>query len=301
MPKFTVSRSILINAPVEKVFNTINDLNTWVVWSPWLIMDRATVVNVSGDAKSYDWNGKRTGSGDMRIINEVEYETIDLDLNFIKPFKSHAKVNFTLNSEGNNTNVTWNMDSSLPFFMFWMKKMMMAFIGNDYERGLNLLKDYVEDGEIHSELNFIGEHQFSGSKYIGVERETNLDTAASKMGEDIQKLHGFGDMSNVFMMYKKWDMVKNQAHYLAGMFVDEIPSNLPAEFIQGQIPSTKIYTLEHVGPYRHLGNAWSTMSNMQRSKEFKVRKDIFPFETYKNDPGSTAENELLTHINFAVK
>ena len=32
--------------------------------------------------------------------------------------------------------LTWTMDSSLPFFLFWMKKSMEGFIGMDYDPGL---------------------------------------------------------------------------------------------------------------------------------------------------------------------
>ena len=43
------------------------------------------------------------------------------------------------------------------------------------------------------------------------------------------------------------------------------------------------------------------MSNIVRGKEIKVRKGIHPFETYMNDPSTTEANDLITHINFAVK
>jgi len=34
MPKIAVTRGILINAPIEKVFSTLNDFSTWTTWSP---------------------------------------------------------------------------------------------------------------------------------------------------------------------------------------------------------------------------------------------------------------------------
>ena len=45
------------------------------------------------------------------------------------------KVDFYLKSNENSTEVNWTMDSSLPFFMFWMKNQMVEFIGMDYDRG----------------------------------------------------------------------------------------------------------------------------------------------------------------------
>jgi len=40
---------------------------------------------------------------------------------------------------------------------------------------------------------------------------------------------------------------------------------------------------------------------MNRNKEIKGRKDIYPFETYLNSPEDTDPKELITRINFAVK
>ncbi len=307
MPKFTVSKSKHINASPEKVFSALNDFHAWREWSPWLIMDPSTKVDVAADNKSYEWNGKRTGSGNMKILSETANQSIDYDLNFIKPFKSHAGVNFEVEPSGDGTKVTWNMDSSLPFFMFFMKKMMVAMIGNDYERGLNLLKDYVEDGKIHSRLNFIGESEFPGCTYIGIKRTTGMEGAPKQMEADFNTLMEYASkldgahIEGAFSQYHKWDFVKGIASFTSGVPVKEVPADLPSEMISGSLPKMKIHTLEHVGPYEHLGNAWTTMYSMQRGKEFKMRKDIHPFETYGNSPKDTDPKDLITHINFAVK
>jgi len=156
MPIMKIVKSKHINAPIKKVYDIIADLGQWQAWSPWLIMDPNTVVDVK-NRKDYSWEGARTGSGNMQITNEVQNQSVDYDLNFLKPWKSKAKVRMEVQSNNGGTEVTWMMDSTLPWFMFWMKKMMTTYIGMDYDRGLNLLKDYVEDGEVHSKLNFLGE------------------------------------------------------------------------------------------------------------------------------------------------
>jgi hypothetical protein len=48
------------------------------------------------------------------------------------------------------------MDSKQPFFQFFLKGMMTSLIGMDYERGLRMLKDYVETGSVPSTLEFPG-------------------------------------------------------------------------------------------------------------------------------------------------
>ena len=131
-------------------------------------MDPDATVDVAEGGKSYSWKGDLTGEGQMEILGEEANQWVDYDLLFLKPWKSKAKVRFEVEGQGDQTKVTWFMDSSLPFFLFFMKKSMTAMIGMDYERGLAMLKEYVEKGEVHSKLDFKGTQSFPGMQYIGI-------------------------------------------------------------------------------------------------------------------------------------
>lgn len=306
MPPIKVNRTITINAPKDEVAKVLSDFHTWPTWSPWLITEPDASVDIESDGKAYKWEGKRVGSGAMKIDKEEGNDAVYCDLQFIKPFKSKAKTHFELKENGTATDVTWYMDSSLPFFMFFMKKSMEAYIGNDYERGLTLLKDYVEDGDTHCKLNWIGEQSRKATKYIGITRECSTKEVSKLMPKDFEKIHTLSeklgvDMSQVFSQYHKFDMVKQKAKYTVALPVSAFPTNIEGGFITGELPATKTYVLEHKGPYRHIGNAWATMMTMTRSKEIKAKKSYHPIETYGNSPRDTHEHDLITHLHFAVK
>ncbi len=306
MPKMHIERSININAPSENVYKVISDFNDWRPWSPWLCMEPEAKVTVAEDAKSYEWEGNRTGSGNMKIVQERENEYIDYDLNFIKPWKSTAKTNFTLSQEGNATKVTWVMDSSLPFFMFFMKGMMEAFVGADYERGLDMLKVYVEESEVPSKLEFVGNKSFGGGSWVGIKTDCGIDEMGTSMQADFGKLHGIAEKYKpeeiqAATIYHKWDLPKNKVSYTACLIVKEGLGEVPEGFTSGAIEATDCYVLRHVGRYQHLGNAWSTLYSMHRNKEFKPKKGIHPFEIYLNDPQNTPEKDLITDIYFPIK
>ena len=307
MPAMNVNRSVVIDASPEKIFPFLNDFNHWPSWSPWLIMEPGVKVTVSDDTKYYEWGGDRVGSGNMTVLTEDENKSINYDLTFLKPWKSTAKVGFILSPEGNSTKVTWTMDSSLPFFMFWMKKSMEAYVGMDYVRGLMMLKDLVEKGEVHSKLEFSGENDFKGTKYIGIKTSCSIKDVGDQMKADFGKIHdyvhGHQDIitGNAYSIYHEWDMVKQKTTYTGCMGVNSIPDNLPDGFISGEIPATKTYTLRHIGSYPHLGNAWSTLYTMQRGKEFKLKKGIHPFEHYVSNPMETDEKDLVTDVYFAIQ
>ncbi len=307
MPKLNIKKSIVIDAPRDKVFNIIKDFNTWTTWSPWLIAEPEAKVRIADDAQSYEWEGKITGKGNMEITDTVENESVKIDLTFLTPYKSTAKVWFELVEKEGGTEVSWFMDSGLPFFMFFMTKMMNTLIGMDYQRGLNMLKDYAEDGEVHSKLEKLGESEHPGGSFIVVKRECSMDDVGQSMSSDFETLGNYlkdkEDLVNGpgFSIYHKWELGKGRVTYSTGFPVKNIPDDLPEGITSGSIPTTKVYTTRHTGPYAHLGNAWSAMQMYQRGKVFKYNKKIPPFETYESMPGSVPDNELITDIHFPVK
>ena len=307
MPKMHMKKSIDINAPAEKVYSILNDFNHWRPWSPWLIQEPEAEDKVLESGKFNEWDGKRVGAGNMRIVSEAPNKSVDYDLTFLKPWKSTAKVKFEIKPNEDDTSVSWIMDSSLPFFMFWMKKLMVELVGMDYQRGLNMLKEYVEDGEVHSKLEFVGENSYPGCKYVGIKTATTMDKIGEQMGQDFGKLRGFLNQhkglesGSPFSIYHKWGLVDKKVKYTSGVPVSDLPANLPPRIISGSIPATKVYTIRHTGPYLHLGNAWSTMHGMGRRNEFKAKRGIHPFETYLNQPHEVPDNELVAEVHFAIK
>lgn len=307
MPKLKIARSIEINASPEKVFNVISDFHQWQPWSPWLIMEEGVKVEVDMEKKHYSWKGERVGAGEMKITSEEAGKRLDIDLTFLTPYKSHAKVSFDLQPKGKKTIVTWHMVSSLPFFMFWMKKMMMAFLSSDYDRGLSMLKEYVEEGKVSSKLEIVGEQDYEGMKYIGYTRTTSFDKLGGDMSQDIQDLSGFFQENNIELagkpvsIYHKWEMTKNRATYTTAFPVKDYPEISLGKYKKGEIPAAKVFTVRHTGPYKYLGNLWSLGMNLQQNKVFKPSKKFHPFEYYVNTPGEVADNELITEVRFGVK
>lgn len=301
-----VEESVVINADAAKISSVLNDFNQWQVWSPWLILEDGVKVVVADDGKSYSWEGERVGSGEMSIASSNEKE-IHMDLTFLKPWKSKAKVDFEIKPNGSGTELTWKMDSSLPFFLFWMKKMMESLIGMDYERGLSMLKDYIEDGKVHSALKFEGKSTYPATKYVGIITSCEKEDIGTNMEKDFTKLMEFTKENNIepvsapFSIYNKMNMTTGATTYTAAIPVKELPKNLSNNMMSGELQETEVYSVKHTGPYKHLGNPWTAGYMMDRNKEIKINKKIPPFEVYLNDPGEVNELELETQVCFPLK
>jgi hypothetical protein len=148
---FRVQRSIDIKAPPEKIFGLINDFHDFVSWSPYEKLDPAMKKTYSGAASGtgavYAWEGNsKAGVGRMEITQSSPPSKVTANLDFLKPFKAHNIVEFTLQPAGGSTNVTWAMHGPLSYMA---KVMHMVFnmdrmVGKDFETGLASLKTLAE-------------------------------------------------------------------------------------------------------------------------------------------------------------
>ncbi|MEC5126198.1 SRPBCC family protein [Verrucomicrobiales bacterium BCK34] len=306
MSDFQVHKSIVIDAPVSQIFETIRNFKTWPDWSPWLIADPDAAVIFDLDDKGYSWKGPVAGSGGMRIEGVQENEKISYDLAFLKPWKSTAKFQFEFSEVSGGTEVTWKMQSSLPFFMFFMKDMMVAMIGMDYTRGLAMLKDLVETGSVPSVLSF-SEDEFRERLFVGLQRSCSTNEISGSMKDDFAQLNEWVANSKVvpmgapFAIYHKWDFVKERTDYTIGYPVAAPVETLPQGFFNGVAPGMKTYAVKHTGPYRHLGNAWSAGIMRSRSGVFKQNKKAAPIEIYETNPAEVPENESITTVHIPMR
>ncbi len=310
MPAFSLVSSVEIDAPASKVRDIVSDFNTWPIWSPWLLMERECSLTYRGSAHEpghgYDWEGKKIGAGGMTMTS-LDANRMNADLVFLKPWKSQADIAFDFESvDENKTRVNWHMDSSLPFFMFFMVKKMKAFITGDYDRGLSMLKDYVENGSVPSDVSVEGVVDVAAQLFAGktyhAEMKNMGDSMAAAFPEVFKAATEAGAQINgmPFSIYNTMDPVKRTCHYTAAVPVAESVT-AAAGVMCSERAQCKALKLVHTGAYRHLGNAWSTGMSDMRYAKMKADKNNPPFEIYINDPETTPEESLITEIYMPIR
>ena len=147
---FRVQRSATMKAPPEKIAAILTDFHGWAAWSPWEKMDPAMQRTFGGAPKgkgaTYAWVGNdKVGQGSMAITDATP-SRVALDLDFVRPFEAHNKVEFALAGKGEATEVTWSMAGPVPYFfrLFHLVMDMDKMVGKDFEAGLANLKTVVE-------------------------------------------------------------------------------------------------------------------------------------------------------------
>ena len=309
MPAYHVERFIVIEKPIKDVRDSLKNFKEWPKWSPWVIME-PDVTLVYSDRQgqvgaSYGWAGELIGAGGIELM-EAGGDSLKMEINFVKPFKSTADVGFDLVSEGDVTKVTWYMDGYLPFFLFWMTGKMKTFIGMDYERGLGMLKEYLETGSVASYVLIEGMIPLKEQKYVGIPRSCKIKELDVLMKKDFEDLYTFIQKNNLsessapFSIYNTFDIFKGLTNYIACIPLDDEVS-IPSGWTVGKVNPIKALKTMHKGHYKHLGNGWMTAMSFARLKKIKLLKSPVGYEYYKNNPQETPEEELITEIYLPLK
>ena len=148
---FSVQRTANIKAPPEKIFPLIIDLHSWGSWSPWEKLDptmkRTYSGAQSGKGAVYEWEGNaKIGTGRMEIVDATPPSKVAIKLDFLKPIEGHNIAEFTLEPQGDSTNVTWIMRGPAPFIskVIQVFVSMDSMVGKEFDTGLASLKSIAE-------------------------------------------------------------------------------------------------------------------------------------------------------------
>lgn len=148
---FSMRRSLVIDAPPERIFPLINDLRAHESWSPFDPPDPAVAKIYTGAATGtgavYEWSGKgQSGSGRLAITESVPSSRIVMRLDMLKPMATSNVVTFSLAPVPGGTEVTWAMQGRTPFLakIFHVFIDMDRMVGGQFEAGLLTLKNMAE-------------------------------------------------------------------------------------------------------------------------------------------------------------
>jgi hypothetical protein len=152
--KYDTSRSLVMKAPVEKIFPLIVDFKNWPQWSPWAEafgdgMDVKYEGNEYGVGSKYSWDGEESGKGYMETIEVNEFNEIKQLLFFETPFEVKSDIYWLFEDTEDGTKVTWGMKGEMDFWFKPFASGMDANMEESFNRGLAKLDSisnfYVEE------------------------------------------------------------------------------------------------------------------------------------------------------------
>lgn len=149
MSTFTQTRSTVIKSDPANVHALLDNFHRWEGWSPWEKRDpdlkRTYSGPESGVGAKYAWQGNRqVGSGRMEITGSTP-SRVDIDLQFLKPFKASNKTIFELAPDAAGTKLSWTMTGERNLLFTLLGKLFFdKEILKDFDNGLAAIKKLAE-------------------------------------------------------------------------------------------------------------------------------------------------------------
>jgi predicted transcriptional regulator YdeE len=306
--KFEIIKSIEVNKSLTDIYQILSDVNQWNNWSPWACLDPEAKIDIKiNESTGYTnltWDGKLIGSGEMIVTNKTA-NTIHYDLNIFKPFKTKSKIWFELKSINDKTEVNWGMASSLPIYLFFLKKMMMAYMGADYNRGLIRLKEYAETGTILCKMSNVKNTTQEAFYVVGKKEQTSIDQLGPAMNNIFDKIMKDIEtrklpIPNGFIsLYHNFDLIKSKTEFSCGVFYNQKPE-LNSEYEILEIEKHDSLKMDLKGTYTHLPTAWSKIWCHQRGNKIDLNKKIPFYEIYLNSPKMVAPEDVHTELRLPI-
>ncbi len=311
-----IKKKINIDADYNMVFSQVSDFNNWKNWSPWYVLEPNANYKIDGNTGSIghklSWKGQIIGEGSTEIIEKFDTE-IAHSITNIKPYKSLSKTKFYFESQNKDgkklTDVIWELKTSIPWYLFFRKKLFTKLLEKDLDRGLLMLQDFCETGSIPAKSINKGISSTSCINYIGIERRISDKDLSIAMKTDFEKLTTFLEKENKnsenwFTIYKNFDLVKEEIDYIACFSSEDFDTKqdislFDKKLIRGVVPSSRIYKIEHQGDYKHLENSRTMGKTSIMAK--KLSEKNYPLEKYINITNNKNIRDLKTEIIFPIK
>lgn len=148
--EYSIQREVIVRRSAEDVFDYVRHLKNQDQFSKWVMTDPQKKTEFRGKDGTvgfvYAWNGnKQAGEGEQEIIGIKEGERVDIEVRFIRPFKSVARTPFQIQRiHQNETRVVWGMEGTSSYPLNLMYAMMAGVLAKDLDISLHTLKNNME-------------------------------------------------------------------------------------------------------------------------------------------------------------
>lgn len=302
-----VARSITIDAPIEMVYDQVDNLHNWEKWSPWHKLDTAMKITYHeggiGKGAGYSWtsNQRNVGNGTLTITDAKPFEFINTQMDFDGHGTAEAHMKFMETKEG--VLVTWDMYSDIGKnpIMHWMGLLMKSSIVQAYNRGLSDMDaecQYLQKGYWF----YVKVKTKPAIKYYGLTAEVTMNEMQQTMEHFYGKLNQALAKNNIeingapFALYYSWG---EKFTMECGLPVADNSRELKGIDAQ-ELPETKYAVIKYTGNYDGLELAHQYMDKWLKQTGYEIAGPVM--EKYKTDPTTEPDpNNWITYILYPLK
>ncbi len=297
---YDVSRTKIIKAPIEVVYNNVNDYKNWPTWSPWLTQDTIAQISYSditfGNNAFYSWKSddKDIGEGNMTTLASESFKSINQRLKIIAPWESESDIYWTFKPVKEGTEVTWGMKGEMAFgekaymvFNGGMDKIM----GSDYEKGLDKLDAALQEDMKRFSINVKGVTTHSGGYYIYKTGSCKINEYQSNKNEMMPQIDMYVEKNNIstagpaFSIYHKLDIANNAVIFSCAVPVTEkVITDAESGLLTGMLKPFDAVKIILQGDYKNIDAAWTEGRKYIKENGLEELETIPPLEAYPTNP-----------------
>lgn len=307
--RYTVRRSLKINAEPKAVFDKLRDLKSWTFWSPWLMHEPEAKLAYSETPDQeggwYSWDGRTIGAGKLTHARFTGETRIDQRLEFVRPFKSGCRVWWELEPADGGTLLHWNMAGCMPLLLRFMAKKMPEHIGKDFETGLHRLNATLDPDAETPHISFDGPVHLPDQSALTIHYQGHLDGLIRAMSEGFPRLgryveaHGLKTACYPFTVFHKVDLKK--MHFNCDMAMPVPATTHSTEFVLKTCKGGHFYKTTLKGDYKFLELAWFQAYSHLHMQKIRPQRHRASMEVYRNDPRTVSHtNEIVTAIYIPI-
>lgn len=298
-----VSRTAVVNAPIEVVYAQANNLNNFHAWDPWGKIDpNAEFVideTYAGVGASMSWKSEdaNVGNGTMTITEAVPFEKVNTDLSF--EGEPMGNGGFIFEEVEGGTKVQWwmSMDMGMNPKNRIMGVFLDAVIGSRFEQGLAEMAARAEASEL------VGDYTTAQAmRCVTIRKNVAMDDLGTVHGELYGKIMDYLKKNEVEMagmpmaIYHSYsaDMVDIECGIPVA--ADVMPTD---EINVIDMPTQSAVKFIHNGDYADLpttyekAEAWMSENGIDAAGA--------PWEIYVTDPEvETDVTKWVTEVYFPV-
>lgn len=316
--QFHVERSVTVERPASVVFALLNSYQSFNEWSPWAARDPDALYTLSGPdfgpGARLSWKGdpRTVGEGWQEITASVPYSRIDIQMDFGE--QGRAQSFYGLSEQPGGTTITWGFYTDISegsgFLGTLVGKYFGLFldrwVGADYEQGLQSFKQFVEsmpNADFSESVIEVVTAEPVNILYVSgdsSQASTDVGTALTEAYREISvfmSVQGIEMAGQPMAITRGWD--ENGYQFDAAIPVGNLPEETTGNIQTGQSPSGPAVRYTYTGSYDGMLSAYEELASYMAANG--LREGPLSWEHYISDPGSTPEDEIITHIYFLIR
>ncbi len=316
---FDVSKTKVIDAPPEVVYNNVKDFRNWEQWGPWMEEDTNMTITYAekteGEGASYSWKSEEMGDGKMQTVRVIPNKEIDQKIVFNSPMgdsESDVYWRFEPAEEAGKTKVTWGMKGEQSFmekvFMSLQSEDFETSLGTMYQSGLDRLETELKTSMEQYTITVDGITQHGGGFYMYNTTAAKISEIGEKMGPMLGQIAGYMDTNNInsagmpFTIYNEINEQNGTVIFSAAIPVAArviTPEGSPV-LCNYMAPVSALKTTLK-GNYDNLPEAYEAAKSYLATNNLLRDNSRNMFEVYANDPGEVPNpSDWITEIYIPV-